>query len=513
MNEAAARRLSLACALEAADAHAALIPHEERKRFTQAAIADTGIAPSANPPRAKSPLTVTEEAYLIRRGEMTLAAVSKKHPHLVKAANGLRWSGWLSPALILAALLFGALAVEASVLKRMNILAYPLMGLIAWNVAVMLSLPLRWLTRVALRRPPRPAIRALIGSAVPARVDGWLRGDRNSEAATALAHHATGWVERSLPLNAARAARLLHWSAIALALGAIAGLYLRGIVFQFTAGWESTFLTPSHVHEILKLVLTPASRITGIQIPGVEAMSALRFGADNPGENASRWIHLYAVTTALFVIVPRLIFATLAHLRVVRLHDRFPWPTRQDPRIRRWLSAATGHKERVLVVPLGYTPGTEVARAIQAAAAYGIGEQAEVQVLPPVTYGDDAEGEQDNAGDKFNASAIIVLLSLNSTPEREVHVAAIQRLNERLHQRPESSSFTVLIDESPMRQRLEGQPELVRRLEERRNAWRDAMSACTIDIYFEDLAAAEAAERTRRLGSAIASHSSANEAQ
>src|SRR5690606_11389477 len=54
----------------------------------------------------------------------------------------------------------------------------------------------------------------------------------------------------------------------------------------------------------------PASLLGGLEIPDV---APLRRGAGHPGivgENAARWIHLYALTVGLFVILPRLVLGT-----------------------------------------------------------------------------------------------------------------------------------------------------------------------------------------------------------
>ena len=69
------------------------------------------------------------------------------------------------------------------------------------------------------------------------------------------------WLTLSAPLMSARVAAILHAAAFAFALGAIASLYLRGIVFDYRAGWESTFLAAGEVHRILALVLLVLAKL------------------------------------------------------------------------------------------------------------------------------------------------------------------------------------------------------------------------------------------------------------
>ena len=63
------------------------------------------------------------------------------------------------------------------------------------------------------------------------------------------------WTVLGLPLNSARMALVLHFSAAALALGLMAGLYLRGLVLDYRAGWQSTFLQAPAVQALLDTLL------------------------------------------------------------------------------------------------------------------------------------------------------------------------------------------------------------------------------------------------------------------
>ena len=116
------------------------------------------------------------------------------------------------------------------------------------------------------------------------------------------------WAELSTALTLTRIAALLHVAAAALAIGLLGSMYLRGLVLDYRAGWQSTFLDAADVHRVLAPLLAPASAVTGIAVPDAAAHRAMRLTA--PAQPASApaapWIHLYAATLAMAVVLPRL---------------------------------------------------------------------------------------------------------------------------------------------------------------------------------------------------------------
>ena len=83
---------------------------------------------------------------------------------------------------------------------------------------------------------------------------------RRGPSADPLATFAQLWAARSAATASLRAQTLLHVGAATLALGLIAGLYLRGLVLDYRVGWESTFLSVDTVSRLLQAVLgRPAS--------------------------------------------------------------------------------------------------------------------------------------------------------------------------------------------------------------------------------------------------------------
>jgi hypothetical protein len=121
------------------------------------------------------------------------------------------------------------------------------------------------------------------------------------------------WAQHALPLSIKRWSVLLHAAAAALGLGLIASLYLRGLVLDYRAGWESTFLDAASVQQLLNTLLGPAALFTGVAVPDVAPLQLAPGVAAQA--SAAPWIHLYGATLLLAVVLPRTVLALLAAAR------------------------------------------------------------------------------------------------------------------------------------------------------------------------------------------------------
>ena len=225
--------------------------------------------------------------------------------------------------------------------------------------------------------------------------------------------------------------------------------------------------------------LAPGSWITGIPVPDVAAIEAIRAPAS---ENAATWMHLMAGTVAVVVIVPRLVLALVTGLLERRRARRVPLPL-DEPYYRRPVAGWVGEATRVRVIPYSYTlePAARAGLESLLARAYG---NAVVAIDEPVGWGDD-EWLNPGADAAGGASEVrIALFGLTATPEEDAHGGFLREL------------FAVgprvaLVDESAFRADAE-------RREERRGAWRELVEghggvAVVVDLGEPDLAAAEAA--------------------
>jgi hypothetical protein len=332
-----------------------------------------------------------------------------------------------------------------------------LLALLAWNVAIYLLL--------ALRVMPRPPPARLVMPLVP----------RSDAASPALARFAADWARLRQPFVAARLASVLHAAAAALALGALASLYLRGLVFEYRAGWDSTFLGPEAVHRLLSIVLGPASWLSGIELPGAAGIAALRFSA-GPGENAAPWIHVYALSVGLVVVLPRALLAAAAWWRACAARRDVALPL-DAPYYQRLLQKRRGEPTAVQVVPYSYALQHDALPALQAVLEDQLGARVTLQLADTV-----AQGHEDEFGELSPADATVALFALTATPEHESHGAFIDALAARC---PAAARLIVLIDESAFRRRFGDDARLV----QRRSAWQRLLQERGQTALFADLAA------------------------
>jgi hypothetical protein len=295
------------------------------------------------------------------------------------------------------------------------------------------------------------------------------------------------WTRRSVALYGFRAARILHFAAAALAAGVIAGLYLRGLAFEYRATWESTFLDAPTVRSIVAFAYAPGAFLTGIRVPDVDAIAAIRSPA---GENAARWLHLMTATIVAVVIVPRLLLALIARAFEHHRAARLLLPL-DEPYFQRLLRAFRGRPARVRVIPYSHTPAPAAIAGLEAVIARTFGNVA-VTFAQPVVYGADDVPAGDGAGATF-----VVLFNASATPEREVHGAFLAALA-RAH--PGAEALVALIDESAWAAHWKSTPA---RISERRVAWRQLGEEAHVPTVFVDLLAPDIAAAENAFDEAI----------
>ncbi len=285
MTEEEARRVLLLQARET-DGASALWSAEDRRWATRQA-ADA-VGDDASP-----------ERFVVARAAVALQRL------LPRDAAGQRWlvrRGWHAAWVLLAVVAGFAAGLAADQLgqpQRVNLLAPAVWAVVAWSLVVYAALLL-----------PLPAL------GLRDALTRWGLGGGDGPAAL--------WALQARPLQAARVALVLHTAAAALGAGLVAGLYLRGLVLDYRAGWQSTFLDAAAVQQVLGQLLAPASHLTGVAVPDV---APLRIGPDGDATaSAAPWIHLYATTLALAVLLPRGLLALWAGWRARRLSLHFGLP-------------------------------------------------------------------------------------------------------------------------------------------------------------------------------------------
>ncbi|OJX05244.1 MAG: hypothetical protein BGO72_13490 [Burkholderiales bacterium 70-64] len=435
------------------------------------------------------------DAFVARRARLAAERLAGRERAVARTLRALTWRPGAAWAIALAAFLLGAAGDAIGASQRINVLAPPLLALMAWNLAVYAALALGKAARLAgaRRRTPGPLAQLLarITHAAGARLRAGADGP-------VLARFALDWARIGAALNAARVARVLHMAAIALALGALAGMYVRGLVLEYRASWQSTFLDAEAIRRLLDFVLGPAARLTGIALPDAQRLAAMRF-PESAGEPAAAWIHLYAVTVALVIVIPRAVLALSDRLIERRLARRFPLAL-DDAYFSALARAHRGEPATVAVVPFAHALTPQAALTLRAVLAAALGPALDFAVAAPVAYGDEAAAATRLASlCATPPTLVLALLSSAATPEPQAHGAFVEALAAAL---APGTAMLVVIDESAFLARFGGNDATaVRRRDERHLAWKRLLAeherqALFVDLERADPAAAAAALRT-----------------
>jgi len=498
MNEQVARRVALVRAIETADAGHTVLSEDDRKYASRSA------RELAAWQASDSNSAVTQDHFLQQRSEQILKRLAERTPAFAAFQKRALGQPGFWAALPLLALFAGALLDRIADPHRVDLLSAPLLFIIGWNVLVYVVL--------------------LVWALVPGRQGGWagqglLRRLSVGKAvaprklpaalATGMGNFMAEWAQLSEPLTRARLSRTVHLSAAAFALGAVISLYARGLLTQYTAGWESTFLDAVQVHTLLSWLFTPALTVfpflesftladiealrfnahavisTGAgavagALPGAAAAApgALSSSVGNALGNAAgagageRWVHLYGATILLLVILPRIVLAAVAGLRAGRLARRFPLDL-EHPYFRKLADSIGAGTPAVLrVLPYSFTLDEARDRGLWAVAAMALGAQARVLLRPTVPYGEEPkEALHDALADGAGATVTAALFNLAATPEKENHGAFLDYLG-----RHSKRGVAVLLDESGMLERAAGQAGADTRINERIALWRQFCS-------------------------------------
>jgi hypothetical protein len=252
---------------------------------------------------------------------------------------------------VLAAALVGLASNYLGPTGRIHVVFNPIVILIAWNLAVYAALAVATAAYrarpaassaagAAARRGERPVpgeapaslVRpGLVERVLLGRIASWFlyarrrvddRLHQTKDAALVARRFAQLWWPAVRPALGCWIRRLVHLGAIGLAVGAVAGMYVRGLFFQYDVVWRSTFVNdPTVIAWGLRILLGPAALLLGRPVPSPDDVLGLLSDAGDP---AAPWIHLYAVSALLYIVVPRAVLAVLAGRRLHALTDDVP---------------------------------------------------------------------------------------------------------------------------------------------------------------------------------------------
>jgi hypothetical protein len=312
MDEASARQVILAEAIESADSEGRLLSAAERDQVDRQARQDAA---------QRDPLqrAVSSEEFIELRARRVLAVAGVRGPGLLTLQTPGVWVRWLEWLLPLGAFVIGVATDAIGNPHRVDLVSLPLLGIVVWNLAIYLALlmgalwPSRdghtpWLAQLGRWTDGAQAIR---------------RRSRNIEAKVAASFR-TRWFQATRTLHLQRWTRVLHLCAAAWALGVIASLLVRGLVVEYRVGWESTFLGPEQVYAILRVLRLPALLLAPFSDFTVEDVAQLRFSSGGGATAGAAWVWMYVALLVTVVIVPRLVLAAWCAWRENRLERRVP---------------------------------------------------------------------------------------------------------------------------------------------------------------------------------------------
>ncbi len=124
--------------------------------------------------------------------------------------------------------------------------------------------------------------------------------------AEVVSRFSVNWYAVAGPLVGARWKVLLHLGALFLAIGAVAGMYFQGLFQGYETIWSSTFITgQASVVNFVHFLFGPSlfvSDLLGLGLAGdIDAARLL----SPQGDKASGWIHLFAITVMITIVIPR----------------------------------------------------------------------------------------------------------------------------------------------------------------------------------------------------------------
>lgn len=455
-------------AIEEGDADGALLTEERRREAT--AHTRGGLnseTVKTDPPGSR------EAAFLLRRSRWLEDEVIGCNGPLVRVTERLTVvSGrraWIMLGWILAGVLGYAMAGFGQA-AEFNLLALPLVGLLLWNGVVMLfSLMMElqkesrspWVEWLALRLSP------VVGD----------RGGADAEAQTGMTVD-----QRFAQLTLApaferwqrRFRAWLHIAAALLALGSAIGLYARGWSKEYRAVWESTLIREEGARSFFGVLFKPAATTLHLPLP-LDQLPAMHrtSGQVTAPAPALPWIHLYAGTLLMLVILPRGLLAAFTAWRSHQVIGKKLRAIGWQSYLVRTLRAIEGGQETITVL-VHATDATPTHREVWARGVrerFGQMTQPEFVTIPG--------GEEDDFATTWRPAhaRVVLVFNLATTPEIEVQRRLVLDVKQALSKRQRAGELLVLLDATSIGNRWS--PE---KLASREKLWSDMIEGAGAEI-------------------------------
>jgi len=504
IRERRAHIILLVRAFEESDPEGLVLPLRERTKASRRALMVTGLSGESGESAAAWKIRAGEA--VLRRARLLFDGLVRQHPGLPRVLHLAQLGSSTAPGVLVVAFVAGLLTNALGPQRNINLLSLPLLGLLAWNLAIYAGMLLMRLIRG--RRQVRSVVDFLSGMFLKGAMARRIHSSRVTEGrmspeskiiVKAVMRFGAMWHRMARKLLASRVRRILHMGAIAMIAGVVIGMYLRGFAFEYRATWESTWLDTNQMQTLMRVILGPAAWILGVAIPDVTPLR----GPDGSGP-AGLWIHLYALTALLVVGLPRVVMATYESWRAQHLGKMLPIDL-GETYYRRLFSAWRGAKRYVEIVPYSYTPRPGSMASLKTLLFDYFGARADLRVRDPLAYGGEAElalperiteAVPDEAGVAERDFCVVVVFNLAQSPESEVHGAFLEDITTQIDTK--HSQLLVVLDVSPYRERVDDRERVRQRIDAWARVVHDAgLTALPIDLGRHVSPAGAAGERTK----------------
>src|SRR5262245_37336124 len=218
--------------------------------------------------------------------------------------------------------------------ERIHVVRNPVLLLVAWNLFVYLVLLLVLLAKRRKRNPiPSPRSKRLDGQQpknnpqsaaaqakinIPRMAQFFIPGlwhffhrvaanvEEKKKLADVVSRFSVNWYAVAAPLVVARWEAMLHLGALFLATGAVAGMYFQGLFQGYQVIWSSTFITgEASVIKFVHFLFGPSLLVSNLLGLGLASEIDVARLLSPQGDKAAAWIHLFAITVLLIILIPR----------------------------------------------------------------------------------------------------------------------------------------------------------------------------------------------------------------
>jgi len=423
-------------ALEEGDSEGALLTEERRREATGRARAGM----TSEMVQVES-VGDREEAFLLRRACWLESETIGCSGALVRVMERLETvkgrAGWMIAGWV------GALTVGYAVsglghAAEFNLLSLPLVGVLIWNAVIM---------GAALVLEMKDQGRSKMLEWLAALLKGGMN-DRSGEGDVATGLSVDQRFSQladgpAMERWQRRFRAWLHLSAALFALGGAIGLYAQGWSKEYRAVWESTLLSNSQAEVFFSGLFRPAAAVLSLPVP-LDKLPEMRriMGVAVLPAPALPWIHLYAGTLLLCVILPR---AALAGLSVWRAHAVM----QRRMRTLGWrnyliktLRAVEGGQEVVTVL----IHAADASPAHREVWSRGVRERFGRMIEPEMIQVPLGDEDDFVASWKASHPRVFIIFNLATTPEAEVQRRFVLDVKQVLANRQKEAELVVLLD-------------------------------------------------------------------